>query len=97
MVITENCISGQASYGETIGQSNEQREGFFYGEERGSYRGSFERKSNGEKQEFRVAISHGLSCWDGPFLVGDAMYIPLSAPGSEDSLPSRILLFAVYN
>ena len=36
----------------------------------------FERKSTGEKQEFRVnVVSLCLSCWGGQFLVGNAVHI----------------------
>ena len=92
MVITENYISGQTSYNKAIGESNKGQEGYFMEKKE-----EVERKSSGERQEFRVMISHGPSCWDGPFLVGDAMHISVSGPGIHDSFLSRILLLTVCN
>lgn len=57
MVITENYISGQTSYNKAIGESNKGQEGYFMEKEE-----EVERKSSGERQEFRVMISHGPSC-----------------------------------
>lgn len=77
MGIAESSDSGKASYGKTLGESNEQRRGTFilWGRRR-TLGDVLLNKLVGEKKEFSVmTISHWLSCSGSGFLVGDAVYI----------------------
>lgn len=67
-----NCPSGRASYSQAIGKTDKRRRGMLSYGEGGSREGLL---GPGEKQEFRVIVSHGLSGWGSGLLVGDTMYI----------------------
>lgn len=73
---TENCNSGHCKLGKTTGKSHK-ADGCYCMEKKEKVgRGCFERKSMGEKQEFRVTVvSPWLICRGSGFLIGDTMYI----------------------